>query len=651
MKAVIAATAGVAVPMILQGCEGGEDPPSSDCLILEARECVSETNNCQWDPATQPEECELQEDFDDILFELTAPTTQGGEDSKIKFGNAEDPDEIESCEDYQAVPAQRCYAPCELPDFQMTKNGALSQNIRFEDMRPTVEPEDQFTDFAGKKVIFYLPQIASNETDLTPSEVPDSLTYEEIVRSPLGAPDWTPYGDAEVAGWDTRLQCEGWIGSGRSRLDDRNPDEPDPRFVEEAPYYVELWPNEGDESPYEFKCGGLSVSEWQRKARAEEDKNAKWYWENVLFSDKPDGFGELAWIRFNLLSRISDEGKSVELVQADLDVNKFYLADAFDKCSSNRNCGIDFTEHMCVKVEDFCSQFSVDECPTDVQDDMIPFLKTPESHPGLGHDYDSYDLKTAAGATRMREFAGTAYFNHAEQTQERKCDLAIDMETEEPLACAVHEEFVPCEAIGVPTQGGDEPVEVNVCNQIYAKPIAWNPATYDAYDLSTFSENYMIDSASDDVNPRGCIAPSSLPASDHQNSAFGYTGPTCTHPLGWDCSVAGEEEVVDETVTDDGDGVVAAEDDTVTDDDLLVEEDVPFVSAEKCVVDVPELCLYKPETDGACMLGTDYYTKYFEDNEVDTFVVTFKEVEEVEETDEGSEEGDETENEAAGRVE
>jgi hypothetical protein len=637
MKAVIAGTAGLAVPLVLQGCDGDDDFTTTVCAGKDAETCIMNNSDgaCHWNPATSPEECETVENFDDALFEATYSAEPA--DTLILFSDADESGEREEpagCEDFDAVPAQRMYSKCQaFPDYSMESRSAAEEgakNIRWDSM-------EQRSEFFSQKVTFLLPNITEGEVA---EDFYKNLTYLEAWAALPDGADWTPFGAADIAlGSDDRLECEGWLWDKSLVLEGS-----DPRYdesVAETEFYVKLFPaadnanNAGNSNQHkQFRCGPagrkMTSYEWRLEADAE-GMTPEAYWDSV-FADKEAGFGAQAWRRFRALSYFAQEvgvaPQTVSITQQDLDANNFLFATAYEACQSDRNCGLDFATSECVLVADYCAQFDASSCPTMELHDMIPHFEDVDGIP-------STTLNAPSGVSRELAFAGKAYFNldgsdasfqDAEgnniTTKASKC-----FQAEEDAACEVHPEFISCETIGVPTQ---ESSDENVAAKIFARPEIWDPEIYDAYDLTTFSMNYEIQDSEE--NPRGCVLPRDEDSNSYRNGVFGYPGPMCTHPLGWACSVLGVEpepvEPAEET-----DDLAAAGEETEGDDegDETKDEEVPFVSAEACNVGLDTICRYKPVQNGQCMLAGEYYDLLFGEAEVESFVLTFKEVEETEE--------------------
>lgn len=669
MKAVIAGTAGVAVPLMLQGCAQDENITSMSCEGADAKQCITANSDgtCHWDPETSVEECLKADDYDDVLFQETY--TEDPEDTLIVFSDADaERDEIAGCEDFEAVPAQRLYSKCQVfPEYSIASRGDEDKTIRWTDMSQRNEFMVQnAVEENGSKVAFRLPLIADAELDGTEGGVFGN--YLAAWAAFEGGADWSAYGAEEIAlGQDARLECIGFVDPIVQRLMDSS----DPRYVDdgEDQIYLKLFPGYNNEpteadanDQYQFVCGGKTNKAWRREAKdadAKYDGNVELYWDEVIFADQEPGFGAQAWYRFKALSKFAQTADTtdpefvgtVSLHQPDLEAGVFLRWNQYNTCHTDRNCGLDFTDFKCIEVADYCSQFDAASCPTFEFANMIPHFDE-DSNAYLPKDLNApRDV-----AARKLMFAGTAFFNldgsndqylgedgQPATTRAAKCAVPVVEEEDAAAAtCQVHHLYQSCETIGVPTQDPGQ-FEYNIAHQVYPKAIRWDPELYDQYDLTTFSTNYMIDDS--ESNPRGCVVPSDDSSNSYRNGAFGYPGALCTHPLGWDCSVAGVEAPAEEE-----EGAEATGDEE-TGDEETGDEAAPFVSAEACTIGLETICAYKPASDGECVFATDYYAKYFDADTdealYESVVVTMKPVEEesqeeedLDAADEGDENGD-----------
>jgi len=306
---------------------------------------------------------------------------------------------------------------------------------------------------------------------------------------------------------------------------------------------------------------------------------------------------------------------------------------------------MDYTEHKCIEVEEFCAQFEVSDCPDrDIQEDMIPVLVPDASYP-------AQDLDAPEGVERQLVFSGKAYYSGEHEVDgemlssaRSKCSKILEdedgIELGDRASCAVHQEFISCDTIGLPgtfTEGATVSYA-----QVYADPIEWDFDLYSAYDLATFATYWVIQTepavATElEANPRGCFYPEAEQfAEDYEAGAHMYPEPVCTLPYKFDCIVA--------TIPEEGD-------DTEGGDDTEAAEAVAaeLESAETCVLQIEGICQYNAPSNGQCVFATDYYAKYFDaetgDALYESVVVTMKEVEPEEEDDleaagEGEEDGD-----------
>jgi len=292
---------------------------------------------------------------------------------------------------------------------------------------------------------------------------------------------------------------------------------------------------------------------------------------------------------------------------------------AFDKCSSDRNCGVDFASGQCAKLEDYCAQWTQETCPGDQtwsQKISMPTLAE-------GPAQDPVDI----GGGKERQVDGYMYY--ADEAT-AKCQFYEDLSEGH---CGLPDKFVTCETIGFPTQLG----EANVCFFYDLQPVPWAAPVYDedgeiveGYDvnkLETFASFYetVLDNEGTPVvlggvNPRGCITTGSsdLEEAEFLGSKYGYGGPVCTYPAGWDCLVN------DDPDTEPG-----------------------------CDVTEASICLYQEASFGECITSDQFYTKYFVSiNDTDTplyesVTVVFSEIgeEDLDDADEDEDGGEEEEEE------
>jgi len=298
---------------------------------------------------------------------------------------------------------------------------------------------------------------------------------------------------------------------------------------------------------------------------------------------------------------------------------------AFDKCSSDRNCGVDFASGQCAKLEDYCAQWTQETCPGDQtwsQKISMPTLAE-------GPAQDPVDI----GGGKERQVDGYMYY--ADEAT-AKCQFYEDLSEGH---CGLPDKFVTCETIGFPTQLG----EANVCFFYDLQPVPWAAPVYDedgeiveGYDvnkLETFASFYetVLDNEGTPVvlggvNPRGCITTGSsdLEEAEFLGSKYGYGGPVCTYPAGWDCLVN------DDPDTEPG-----------------------------CDVTEASICLYQEASFGECITSDQFYTKYFVSiNDTDTplyesVTVVFSEIgeEDLDDADEDEDEDDAAEDEDGGEEE
>jgi len=120
------------------------------------------------------------------------------------------------------------------------------------------------------------------------------------------------------------------------------------------------------------------------------------------------------------------------------------------------------------------------------------------------------------------------------------------------------------------------------------------------------------------VNPRGCITTGSsdLEEAEFLGSKYGYGGPVCTYPAGWDCLVN------DDPDTEPG-----------------------------CNVTETSICLHQEASFGECIDSKEFHTKYFDDATdtplYESVTVVFSEIgeEDLDDADEDEDGGEEEEEE------
>jgi len=128
MKQATVAGITVALGPVLQGC-GGDENETTDCpTISNPGACINDSGECHWDIETVEEQCNLQENFDEALFNATKPETIADAPGALTF---------EGCADYDAVVAQRCVSVCEidynLPDMA-SEGRSEDENLLYKEM-------------------------------------------------------------------------------------------------------------------------------------------------------------------------------------------------------------------------------------------------------------------------------------------------------------------------------------------------------------------------------------------------------------------------------------------------------------------------------------------------------------------------------------
>jgi hypothetical protein len=578
-----ATVAGITVAMgpVLQGC-GDPDPPSRSCAGLSANDCITnnEASECAWDLETSEEACILQDDFDQALFNATKPMGDISQDA------AQDSDfTFEGCAEYDAVPAQRCLSQCEWVDDYKMPGG--ESNIRLDDL------ETDFMDFRQQKMNFFLPQIV-DEFENLPENFTDQgadATYADLVRecsepeSTGFQPDWTPYGDLSDHRLQMTAQLLGVIGNLQSW---------DARLEVEA--------NEGGHEiafdlTVDLTLGGKTLKDWVEGANLAYDTYdpadmVTWLGDNIFADKNGTDFVAGLWDRFSTLDKlhkIAGQNTEITIVKADLDANSFMLYSAFDACSGDRNCGVDFASGQCAELEDYCAQWTSENCPDMPWDEQISMPKPLDDNIVMD---PAVPNPRSIGGGKVGDVEGYVYY---EDDESAKCASYMD---EQDGYCGLPDKFVTCETIGYPTQVGNED---NVCIKYDLTPVQWNPPVfddegelvelfYDVEELSTFAlvhEVVQKDGSPLEVgeNPRGCLNlnDESIPEATYSSSFFGYTGPVCTYPAGWDCTINYDPD------TEPGCNVTVPE--------------APLQG---------EICAYQAASMGECVTSDQFYAKYFD---------------------------------------
>jgi len=618
MKQATVAGITVALGPVLQGCGGDENDPTDCGTISSPDTCINNRGECHWDIETIEEDCILQDDFDDALFTLTAPDSLQADDiasSQLTF---------DGCSAYDAVVAQRCTSKCELDlTYRLAEKSLAdesgSQDISYSGL------ESQFDYFEGEEVVFYLPTVADNATleGLNLSEATFQDVYEAV------NPDWTPFGELS----DHRLQVRAQFSNSKVTIRSASGDM---RFVADDAttddnYFVALRQditlNNDTWDDIVSKAGGETLDELEA------------YFKTIFSPEQApadpalDEFALGVLARFQALHKLACNAEDdslgngqpaarVSVVQADLESNAFASKAPFDDCNIDRNCGYNFATGQCAELQKFCAQFETSEaCPSH---DYSAKLSMPQATNGPEGEeapeptlLDGYLFEGEQG---NRVFEG--YVQYVDDFTQ-KCAFREG-------ECGLPDEFVTCSAAGFPTQNSEDNICIiyDLVPQQWARPefdengeLLNENDLYDVDDLTTFAKIFEI--VGDDIiasNPRGCMNANAkeIAGMTYLGGAFGFEGPVCTYPEGWDC-----------TVNDDPD------------------------TEPGCDVTESSICFYQEGSNGQCVSNSDFYAKYFDSATntplYESTTVVFPEIGEEDLDDaaeeEGSEDGDEAEEE------
>jgi hypothetical protein len=618
MKQATVAGITVALGPVLQGCGGDENDPTDCGTISSPDACINNQEECHWDIETVEEQCNLQEDFDEALFNATKPETIEQAPGDLTFLG---------CADYDAVVAQRCVSVCEI-DYNLpemaSQDRSEDENLLYKEMCT------EEVMFRNQIMIFPLPIVSEDLETIVPTLTGDEI-YQDVAD--LLKPDWTAYGNLA----DPRLRLTAEILQGKVSIANNTEDK---RRVENASvdenWEIALRPTEAaDQSGRHLELGGSTLAQYQAEAGSDPSPEValEQHFINDVFPDKAEDFAKGVLLRFQVLDALAEKGESsgvnsdnISIVQADLENSSFAWDESFVACNLDRNCGFDFSTGKCAKVADYCASFSLEDCPDNTQADGVD-----------PYDVMTYQTDTDAGTNPaiptpvdvsadssgiMREYKG--YVEYKETVS--KCSSYTDSEGGH---CGAPDEYVACEALGFVTeQSGD----VNVCVQYDLKPTPWEARTYSedgsftGYDpetFDTFATYYEILDNGAPVgggeNPRGCLNANSPDIDGNYyfngplgSGPFGYIGPVCTLPQDWDCTI--------NTEADDEPG---------------------------CNVTLAEICEYIEPSNGQCVSNSNFYAKYF-DSATDTplyesATVVFPEIEEEDLDAEAEEEGSDDE--------
>jgi hypothetical protein len=436
------------------------------------------------------------------------------------------------------------------------------------------------------------------------------VTFQDVTTAL--APDWTPFGKVN----DPRLQMHAEFLDEKANI---TPGMDDKRFVSESPSY--------EENKYiamkNITLGGMTMLEYTSAAGTAGVTIEAYFAARFADYDEAD-FGEEVYKRFLTLDIVSTNAgtsnrEKVNIVQADLEANNFVDMDAFDACSGDRNCGFNYESGACAELQQYCAQWEEDECNVYEHSDTKISMPFPATGPA-----GNTPLPTELAETdREREFAGYVTYEN-EDAWEAKCQYST-------AGCAPPQEFVSCDSAGFPTQiGSDEP---NVCIFLDLVPVPWSAPTFDdetgemltpGYDvekLEDFATLYEVVNASglpltspdDEILTRGCLNANwkEIEGMTYLGGVYGYAGPVCTLPEGYECMV----------------------------------NDLPETpGCNNTLTTTPEqagICRYDAGEDGSCTTKDLFYEKYITAEPVSVTVV-FPEPEEPEEPEDGmgSEDGD-----------
>jgi len=460
-------------------------------------------------------------------------------------------------------------------------------------------------------MIFPLPIVSEDLETIAPN-----LTGEEIYQdvADLLKPDWTAYGNLA----DPRLRLTAEILQGKVSIANNTDDK---RRVENASvdenWEIALRPTQAaDGSGRHLELGGSTLAQYQELADLAGFETLEQYFIEGVFPDKEEDFAKGVLLRFQVLDALAEKGEesgvnsdNISIVQADLENSSFAWDESFVACNLDRNCGFDFSTGKCAKVADYCASFSFEDCPDNTQtqaDGVDPYdVMTYQTDVETDLEVPEAVDVSADSSGIMREYKG--YVEYKETVS--KCSSYTDGEVGH---CAAPDEYVACEALGFVTeQSGD-----NVCVQYDLKPTPWEARTYSAdgsfegYDpetFDTFATYYEIlvegSMPEDGLNPRGCLTANSQNIDGNYylngplgSGPFGYTGPVCTLPQDWDCTINTEAE-----------------------------------NEPGCNVTLAEICEYIEPSTGQCMLNSDFYAKYFDsqgDPLYESVTVVFPEIQE-----------------------
>jgi hypothetical protein len=610
MKQATVAGITVALGPVLQGC-GGEENESVDCGTLDPQGCIIGNGECHWDNETVEEQCNLQENFDEALFDATKPANIDEAPGALTF---------EGCADYDAVVAQRCVSVCEI-DYNLPENESQGrsedENLLYKEMCT------EEIMFRSEIMIFPLPIVSEDLETIAPN-----LTGEEIYQdvADLLKPDWTAYGNLA----DPRLRLTAEILQGKVSIANNTEDR---RRVENASvdenWEIALRPTQAaDGSGRHLELGGLTLAQYQEAADAAAGSDAsqevalEQHFIRDVFPDKAEDFAKGVLLRFQVLDKLAEKGEEgvnsdkISIVQADLENSSFAWDEAFGACNLDRNCGFDYSTGKCAKVADYCASFSFEDCPDNTQtqaDGVDPYdVMTYQTDVETDLQVPEAVDVSADSSGIMREYKG--YVEYKETVS--KCSSYTDGEVGH---CAAPDEYVACEALGFVTEQSGDP-----CVQYDLKPTPWEARTYsedgsfEGYDPETFDTfatyyEILVDGMPEDgLNPRGCLTANSQNIDGNYylngplgSGPFGYIGPVCTLPQDWDCTINTEAE-----------------------------------NEPGCNVNLAEICEYIEPSTGQCMLNSDFYAKYFDSSDTPLYESVTVVLSEIQEEDLDAEEED-----------
>lgn len=537
-----ATVAGITVAMgpVLHGC-GGDDDLQQSCIGRDAQACILNNDDgaCHWDPETEEEACFLEPDFDSALFNATAPLSL--QPSDLEENNLT----WEGCAEYDAVIAQRCLSKCEVDLSYRLKEKATSD----ESGRPDIRYQllcSEFDYFDSEQVAFNLPTIV-DEIDPVLAQFAEEpgleyVTFVDVTTALV--PDWTPFGKVN----DPRLQMHAKFLDEKASI---TAGQSDLRFVSDSP--------SDEENKYiameDITLGGMTMAQYTSAAETDGETIEAYFaarfadYDEADFGEEDKRFGIEVYKRFLTLDTVSTNAgdsnrQKVNIVQADLEANNFVDMDAFDACSGDRNCGFNYESGACAELQQYCAQWEEDECNVYEHSDTKISMPSPADGPNSPDVPTPTDLD---GTERVREFAG--YVTYEDQAAwKAKCQYST-------AGCAPPQEFVSCDSAGFPTQiGSDEP---NVCIFLDLVPVPWSAPTFDdetgemltpGYDvekLEDFATLYEIVNDSGlpltkpEDNARGCLNANwnEIEGMTYLGGVYGYAGPVCTLPEGYECMV------------------------------------------------------------------------------------------------------------------